>query len=111
LVVPATTPSVPVLSPSPPQAVPSYRNHAQDRDWGPFLEGSGRSARRTACGPGTNPLLGMADVVRQSRAGTRVAPSPPARQTRRVLCRDLEGFWPSRRVDAFDGLCPGSHHA
>jgi len=41
-------------------AVPSYRDHAQDRDWGPFLEGAGRSARRTACGPGTNPLLGMA---------------------------------------------------
>jgi hypothetical protein len=20
---------------------------------------------------------------------------------------DLEGFWPGRRLDAFDGLCPG----
>ncbi len=21
---------------------------------------------------------------------------------------DLEGFWPGRRLDAFDGLCPGA---
>jgi hypothetical protein len=66
-----------------------------------LADGQPRGTRGGATSARVRSLRGVARSVREPFRD-------PVRELVMSRGPDLEGFWPGRRLDAFDGLCPGA---